>query len=204
MKIFAVGLNYPSHNNEMRRTFESEEPVIFMKPDTALLKDGKPFFLPDFSEEIHYETELVVKICRLGKNIVERFAHRYYNEVTVGIDFTARDLQRKQKERGLPWEIAKGFDNSAVVGTFIPKSEVGDIENVNLRLDINERTVQQGNTAKMIYPVEKIISYISRFFTLKMGDLIFTGTPAGVGPVAINDHLQGFLNDRKLLDFLVK
>ncbi|WP_352422089.1 fumarylacetoacetate hydrolase family protein [Proteiniphilum sp.] len=204
MKIFAVGLNYASHNKEMERTFESKEPVIFMKPDTALLKGDKPFFLPDFSDEIHYETELVVKVNRLGKNIAERFAHRYYDEITVGIDFTARDLQRKQKESGLPWEIAKGFDNSAAIGTFISKNEVSDVQNVDLRLDINNQTVQQGNTKEMIYSVDKIIAYISRFFTLKIGDLIFTGTPAGIGPVAIDDHLQGYLESRKLLDFRIK
>jgi 2-keto-4-pentenoate hydratase/2-oxohepta-3-ene-1,7-dioic acid hydratase in catechol pathway len=204
MKIFAVGLNYPSHNKEMKRTFESVEPVIFMKPDTALLKGGKPFFLPDFSNEIHYETELVVKINRLGKNIAERFAFRYYDEITVGIDFTARDIQRKQKELGLPWEIAKGFDYSAAVGTFISKNEVSGVQNLDFRLDINNQTVQRGNTGEMIYPVDKIIAYISRFFTLKIGDIIFTGTPAGIGAVAIDDHLQGYLEDRKLLDFRVK
>lgn len=204
MKIFAVGLNYASHNKEMERTFVSKEPVIFIKPDTALLKDGKPFFLPGFSDEIHYETELVVKIDRLGKNIGERFAHRYYDEITVGIDFTARDLQRKQKELGLPWEIAKSFDCSAVIGEFISKSEVADLGNVHFHLDINSKTVQQGNTNEMIYSVDKIISYISRFFTLKIGDLVFTGTPAGIGPVSVNDHLQGYIEDRKLLDFSVK
>jgi len=142
MKIFAIGLNYDAHNKEMKRTFESEEPVLFMKPDTALLKDGKPFFMPDFSENMHYETELVVKINRLGKNIAERFAHRYYEEVTVGIDFTARDLQLKLKEKGLPWEISKSFDNSAAIGEFISKSELGDIQNVNFHLDIDGRSVQ--------------------------------------------------------------
>ncbi|MDD4630975.1 MAG: fumarylacetoacetate hydrolase family protein [Proteiniphilum sp.] len=204
MKIFAVGLNYASHNEEMKRMFVSEEPVFFMKPDTALLKGGKPFYLPDFSQEMHYETELVVKISRLGKNIAERFAERYYEEVTVGIDFTARDLQRKQKELGLPWEISKAFDNSAAVGTFISKEDAGGVNNADFRLDINQKTVQQGNSGDMIYPVDKIISYISRFFTLKMGDLIFTGTPAGVGPVQVNDHLQGYIGDKKLLDFRVK
>ena len=204
MKIFAIGLNYASHNKEMKRTFVSEEPVLFMKPDTALLKDGKPFLLPDFSDEMHYETELVVKVNRLGKTIAERFAHRYYDEITVGIDFTARDLQRKQKELGLPWEIAKSFDNSAAIGEFISKSEFEDIQNINFHLDINESTVQQGNTKDMIYSVDRIISYISRFFTLKIGDLIFTGTPAGIGAVNINDHLQGYIEDRKLLDFRVK
>ena len=175
-----------------------------MKPDTALLKDGKPFLLPDFSDEMHYETEIVVKVNRLGKTIAERFAHRYYDEITVGIDFTARDLQRKQKELGLPWEIAKSFDNSAAIGEFISKSEFEDIQNINFHLDINESTVQQGNTKDMIYSVDRIISYISRFFTLKIGDLIFTGTPAGIGAVNINDHLQGYIEDRKLLDFRVK
>jgi 2-keto-4-pentenoate hydratase/2-oxohepta-3-ene-1,7-dioic acid hydratase in catechol pathway len=204
MKIFAIGLNYASHNKEMKRTFVSEEPVLFMKPDTALLKDGKPFLLPDFSDEMHYETEIVVKVNRLGKTIAERFAHRYYDEITVGIDFTARDLQRKQKEMGLPWEIAKSFDNSAAIGEFISKSEFEDIQDINFHLDINESTVQQGNTKDMIYTVDRIISYISRFFTLKIGDLIFTGTPAGIGPVNINDHLQGYIEDRKLLDFNVK
>lgn len=204
MKIFAIGLNYASHNKEMERTFQSKEPVIFMKPDTALLKDDKPFFYPDFSDEIHYETELVIKINRLGKNIAERFAYRYWDEVTVGIDFTARDLQRKQKELGLPWEIAKGFDNSAAIGKLISKSELSDIRQMDFWLDINNKRVQQGNTKDMIYPVDKIIAYISRFFTLKMGDLIFTGTPAGIGPVAIDDHLQGYLEGRKLLDFKIK
>ena len=204
MKIFAIGLNYDSHNKEMKRTFESDEPVLFMKPDTALLKDGKPFMLPDFSKEMHYETEIVVKINRLGKNILERFAHRYYDEITVGVDFTARDLQKKLKERGLPWEISKSFDNSAAIGKFISKSEIEEIQNVNFHLDINGKTVQQGNTEDMIYSVDKIISYISSFFTVKIGDLIFTGTPSGIGPVAINDHLQGYIEDRKLLDFKVK
>ena len=204
MKIFAVGLNYASHNKEMKRTFESSEPVLFMKPDTALLKDGKPFFLPDFSEDVQYETELVVRVSRLGKNIAERFAHRYYDQLTVGIDFTARDLQKKQKELGLPWEIAKGFDQSAAVGSFIPIESVTALQDLNFRLDINGETVQAGNSREMIYPVDGIIAFIRRFFTLKIGDLIFTGTPAGVGPVKINDHLQGYVEDRKLLDFRVK
>ena len=204
MKIFAVGLNYASHNKEMKRTFESNEPVLFMKPDTALLKNGKPFLLPDFSEEMHYETELVVRINRLGKNIAERFAWRYYNEITVGIDFTARDLQKKQKELGLPWEIAKGFDNSAAIGEFIPKSDIADMQNISFCLDINGNRVQQGNSGDMIFSVDRIISYISKFFTVKIGDLIFTGTPADVGSVSINDHLQGYIENRKLLDFKVK
>ena len=204
MKIFAVGLNYDSHNKEMKRTFESSEPVIFMKPDTALLKEGKPFFLPDFSDEVHYETELVIKINRLGKNISEKFAHRYFDEITVGIDFTARDIQRKQKELGLPWEISKSFDNSAAIGTFISKNELENAGNINFHLLINDKTVQQGNSADMIFSFSKIISYISQYYNLKIGDLIFTGTPAGIGRVSINDHLRGFLEERQLLDFRIK
>jgi 2-keto-4-pentenoate hydratase/2-oxohepta-3-ene-1,7-dioic acid hydratase in catechol pathway len=204
MKIFAIGLNYASHNAEMKDTFQSTEPVVFMKPDTALLKEGNPFFLPGFSEQVDYETELVVRINRLGKNIAERFAHRYYDEITVGIDFTARDLQKKLKDAGLPWEICKGFDHSAALGAFISKSEVENLQNLNFHLDINSKTVQAGNTRDMIYSVDKIIAYISQFFTLKIGDIIFTGTPAGIGPVRINDRLEGYIEDRKLLDFRVK
>ena len=204
MKVFAIGLNYGSHNQEMKRTFESPKPVIFMKPDTAVLKDGKPFFLPDFSNEIHYETEIVIKISRLGKNISERFAYRYYDELTVGIDFTARDLQVQQKQLGLPWEISKSFDNSAPIGTFVSKALFPNIQDIPFHLDINGTTVQQGNTKDMIFPVDKIIAYVSQFFTLKIGDLIFTGTPAGIGPVHIDDHLEGFIGEQKLLDFNVK
>ena len=204
MKIIAVGMNYAAHNKEMRHTLELSEPTIFMKADSALLKDGKPFFIPDFTNELHYETEIVVKINRLGKNIAERFAHRYYEEVTVGIDFTARDLQNRLRAKGLPWEISKAFDNSAVVGTFVPLSEVGDVNALPFHLDINGVKVQEGNTADMLFPVDKIIAYASRFFTLKIGDLIYTGTPAGVGPVKIDDHLQGYIGARKLLDFYVR
>ena len=204
MKILAVGLNYESHNVEMKRTFSSEEPVIFMKPESAQLKDGKPFFIPDFSNEIHYETEIVIRINRLGKHIAENFAHRYYDELTVGIDFTARDLQRNLKEKGLPWEISKGFDSSAAIGTFISKEEFQDIQNIDFHLDINAKTVQRGNTSDMIYSVDKIIAYVSQFFTLKIGDLIFTGTPAGIGPVQIDDHLEGYVENRKLLEFNIK
>lgn len=204
MKILAVGLNYESHNLEMKRTFKSSEPVIFMKPESALLKDGKPFFIPDFSNEIHYETEIVIKINRLGKNIAQEFAHRYYDQLTLGIDFTARDLQRNLKEKGLPWEIAKGFDGSAAMGTFISKQEFQNIQDINFHLNINSNTVQQDNTSNMIYSVDKIIAYVSQFFTLKIGDLIFTGTPAGVGPVHIDDHLEGYIENKKLLDFNVR
>ena len=204
MKILAVGLNYESHNIEMKRTFRSETPVIFMKPESAQLKDGKPFFIPDFSNEIHYETEMVVKINRLGKNIAEKFANRYYDELTVGIDFTARDLQKSLKEKGLPWEISKSFDNSAAIGNFVSKEEFQDIQDINFHLDINKETVQKGNTSNMIYSIDKIIAYISQYFTLKIGDLIFTGTPAGIGPVKIDDHLEGFIENKKLLDFHIR
>lgn len=197
-------MNYAAHNKELHHTLELTEPTIFMKSASSLLKDGKPFFIPDFSSEIHYETELVVKIDRLGKNIAERFAHRYYSEVTVGIDFTARDLQRRLREQGLPWEISKAFDNSAVIGTFIPLEEAGNVNQLSFHLDMNGKTVQQGNTADMLFSVDQIIAYVSRFFTLKIGDLIYTGTPVGVGPVSIGDHLEGYLGERKLLDFHVR
>lgn len=205
MKIFAVGWNYLNHNKEMNRALLPQEPVLFMKPDTALLKDGKPFFLPPFSERVEYETELVVRISRLGKNIAPRFAHRYYDAVTVGIDFTARDLQTRLRAEGSPWEISKGFDGSAVVGDFVPVGELTrGVQDQYISLRINGNEVQRGHTADMIFPIDEIIAYISRFYTLRMGDLLFTGTPEGVGPVAIGDHLQGSLGDRPLLDFHVR
>lgn len=204
MKIIAVGWNYREHNKEMNRALLPKEPVIFIKPDSALLKDGKPFFLPDFSERIEYETELVFRICRLGKNIAPRFAHRYYDAVTVGIDFTARDLQARLRQHGEPWEIAKGFDSSAVIGCFIEKEKAGDLVRLPFSLSINGNTVQQGNSGEMIFGIDEIIAYVSQFYTLKIGDLIYTGTPEGVGPVAINDRLEGYLNDQKVLDFYVK
>lgn len=204
MKIIAVGMNYATHNKEMRHVAELKEPTIFMKSDSSLLKDGKPFFIPDFSHDVHYETEVVIRIDRLGKNIAERFAHRYYHELTVGIDFTARDLQSQLRAQGLPWEISKAFDNSAAIGNFISVEKIGNIQQVPFHLDINGQCVQQGNTADMLFKVDEIIAYISRFFTLKIGDLIYTGTPAGVGPVKINDHLQGYIGEEKLLDFYVR
>ena len=204
MKIIAVGMNYANHNKEMRNSLLLSEPIIFMKPDSALLKDGKPFFIPDFSSEIHYETEVVVKINKLGKNIAEKFAHRYYNEITVGIDFTARDLQREFRQKGLPWELSKGFDGSAVIGDFVSLSAFESVQCIDFHLDIDEKTVQAGNTSDMLFSVNRIIEYVSRFNTLKMGDLIYTGTPAGVGKVEIGNHLQGYLGERKLLDFYVR
>ena len=204
MKIIAVGMNYAAHNKELHHTLELTEPTIFMKSDSSLLKDGKPFFIPDFSSEIHYETELVIKVDRLGKNIAERFAHRYYHEVTVGIDFTARDWQRRLRAQGLPWELSKSFDNSAAIGAFIPLAEAGNVNDLSFRLDLNGKTVQEGHTREMLFSVDRIIAYVSRFFTLKIGDLIYTGTPAGVGPVHIGDRLEGYVGDRKLLDFHVR
>ena len=205
MKIFAVGWNYLNHNKEMNRALLPKEPVLFMKPDTALLKDGKPFFLPPFSERIEYETELVVRISRLGKNIAPRFAHRYNDAVTVAIDITARDLQARLRAEGSPWEISKGFDGSAVVGDFIPVDEVaGNLQDLHFSLRIDGYEGQRGHTADMIFPVDEMIAYISRFYTLRMGDLLFTGTPEGVGPVAIGNRLQGYLGERQLLDFHVR
>lgn len=205
MKIFAVGMNYAEHNKELDHTLiKPEEPIIFMKPDSALLKDGKPFFIPDFSNEVHYETELVVRINRLGKNISERFAHRYYDAVTVGIDFTARDLQRKLRAAGSPWEISKGFDNSAIIGEFISVERYKDVQNLNFSLTIDGKQVQYGCTADMLFKIDEIIAWMSKFFTLKIGDLLFTGTPVGVGPVKVGQHLQGYLEEEKVLDFYVR
>ena len=206
MKIFAVGMNYAEHNKELHGTLlKTEEPVIFTKADSALLKDHKPFFIPDWSSRVDYETEVVVRICRLGKGIPARFAHRYYDAVTVGIDFTARDMQKKAREKGLPWTICKGFDGSAVIGDWVPVEELNkNLGGLDFHLDINGQTVQQGYTGDMQYSVDELISYISRFFTLKTGDLLYTGTPVGVGPVHIDDHLEGWLEDRKVLDFNCK
>jgi 2-keto-4-pentenoate hydratase/2-oxohepta-3-ene-1,7-dioic acid hydratase in catechol pathway len=204
VKIIAAGMNYASHNKELHHSLITSEPVIFIKPDSALLKDGKPFFIPDFSSDVHYEAEVVVRINRIGKNIAEPFAHRYYGEVTIGIDFTARDLQADLRKGGLPWEMAKGFDGSAVVGRFVPLSEAGNIRALDFHLDIDGRTVQHGNTTDMLFPVDRLIAWSSRFFTLKMGDLLYTGTPAGVGAIRIGNHLEGYLGHRKLLDFYAR
>ena len=205
MKIICVGMNYASHNKELQNSLILESPTIFMKPDIALLKDGKPFFLPDFSSEIQYESEIVVKINRLGKNIARRFTHRYYDEITVGIDITARDLQRELRVKGLPWELCKSFDNSAVIGEFVALKDIDkDINNLSFHLDINQQTVQRGKTKDMLFKVDEIIEYVSHFMTLKIGDLIFTGTPAGVGNLSVNDYLQAYVENRKLLDFYVR
>lgn len=205
MKIFAVAKNYAEHNKELSGTlYTTEEPVIFLKADSSLLKDGRPLFLPDHLGRIDYETELVVRICRLGKCIPERFAHRYYDAVTCGIDFTARDLQKRCKEQGLPWDLCKGFDGAAAIGEWIPKERFMDVQALNFHLDINGKTVQEGLTSNMTHSVDKVVSYISQYFTLKTGDILFTGTPAGVGPVNIDDHLAGYVEDQKVLEFNIK
>ena len=205
MKIIAIGMNYVAHCHELHEGENlPKEPVIFMKPDSALLKDSKPFFIPDFSKRVDYETELVVRICRLGKNIAPRFAHRYYDAVTVGIDFTARDLQQKLRSEGKPWEISKGFDNSAVIGDFVPVNRFKDVQNLDFHLTIDGNKVQEGNTRDMIFKIDELIAYISQFYTLKIGDLLYTGTPVGVGPVSIGQHLEGYLEGEKLLDFYVR
>lgn len=203
MKIFGVGMNYLAHTKELDgRDYIPEDPVIFTKTDSALVTGGKPFFLPDYTERCDYEAELVVRISHMGRSIPERFAHRYYEEVTVGIDFTARDLQERLRAKGLPWDLCKGFDGSAVVGEFVKLD--GDVQNLHFSLEKNGVEVQKGWTGDMIYGVDKLISFISKYFTLKTGDLVFTGTPVGVGPVKIDDHLDGYLEGNKILSFNVK
>ena len=199
-------MNYAEHNRELHDSADKPAaPVIFTKADSALLTHGRPFFIPDFTQRCDYETELVVRISRLGRSIPQRFAHRYYDALTVGIDFTARDLQARLRAQGLPWDLCKGFDGSAVVGDFVPVQALEHpIQDLSFHLDINGQTVQQGHTADMLYTVDELVSFISQYFTLKTGDLIFTGPPAGVGPVHIDDHLDGFLEGRHLLSFNVK
>ena len=205
MKIFAVGMNYAQHNKELDGTlYKPETPVIFTKADSALLKDRKPFFIPDHLGQIDYEAELVVRICKLGKTVPERFAHRYYDAVTVGIDFTARELQKKLREAGQPWDLCKGFDGAAALGEWVSKEKFRDVQAMHFHLDINGQTVQEGRTSDMFFSIDHIVSYISQFFTLKTGDIIYTGTPVGVGPVHIDDHLEGYVEDRKVLEFNCK
>jgi 2-keto-4-pentenoate hydratase/2-oxohepta-3-ene-1,7-dioic acid hydratase in catechol pathway len=203
MKIIAIGRNYVEHIEELKNERPSE-PVVFLKPDTALLKDNAPFYYPDFSKDIHHEVEILVKVSKEGKYIEEKFAHKYYDEIGVGIDFTARDLQQKCKEKGLPWEIAKAFNGSAPVSGFVPKTNVANLHDLNFSLQINGETRQQGNTSLMLFSFDYIISYVSRFFTLKKGDIIFTGTPKGVGPVKTGDKLTAFIETEKMLEFEVK
>jgi len=203
MKIIAIGRNYAEHAKELNNPVPSV-PVIFMKPDTALLKDNKPFYHPEFSQDVHHEIEIVLKVCKEGKSINEKFAFAYYDEVALGIDFTARDIQSRHKEKGLPWELAKAFDNSAPVSNFLPKSKFADMYDLNFHLDINGAVRQQGSTKDLLFSFEKIIAFVSSYITLKKGDLIFTGTPPGVSKVAIGDHLEGYLENEKLLDFYIK
>ncbi len=203
MKIIAIGRNYIEHAKELNNPVP-KEPMFFMKPETSIIRNNKPFFYPDFSQDVHYETEIVLKINRLGKNIETRFAHRYYNEIGLGIDFTARDLQQKCKEKGKPWEIAKAFDGSAPLSEFVDKSNYENLNDLKFSLELNGKFVQDGTTKDMIFPFDELISYVSKFVTLKIGDLIFTGTPAGVGPVKKGDHLLGKIEGEVFLDFYVK
>ena len=205
MKIFGIGMNYIQHNKELDGAlYKTEAPVLFTKADSSLLKSGKPFFVPDFMGRIDYEAELVIRICRLGKNIPQRFAHRYYDAVTVGIDFTARDVQQQLREKRLPWDLSKSFDGAAAIGEWVGKDKFLDVQALRFHLDINGQTVQEGCTADMVFGIDEIVAYISQYFTLKTGDVIFTGTPAGVGPVHIDDHLEGYVEERKVLEFNCK
>ena len=203
MKIIAIGRNYAAHAKELNNEIPTK-PVIFLKPDTAILKDNKPFYIPDFSSDIHFELEVVLKICKEGKHIAEKFAANYYDEIGLGIDFTARDIQNLHKEKGLPWELAKAFDNSAVISGFLPKRDFTDLYNLSFKLKVNEQTRQNGHTSNLLFSFEKIIAFVSQYITLKKGDLIFTGTPEGVGQVKQGDHLAAWLEGKQLLDFHVK
>lgn len=203
MKIICIGLNYRKHAFEMGWNLP-EEPVVFLKPDSSILKNNKPFFLPHFSDNIHYEVEVVIKISKLGKGISARFAPRYFDEVTLGIDITARDLQNRLTKSGMPWEISKCFDGAAPIGSFIPVTGFKDMRDLDFRLEINNKVVQKSNTSDMIFGFNEIVEYVSKFFTLKTGDLIFTGTPSGVGQLKRNDNLVAYLGDKPLLDFLIK
>jgi 2-keto-4-pentenoate hydratase/2-oxohepta-3-ene-1,7-dioic acid hydratase in catechol pathway len=203
MKIICVGRNYTEHIEELQNE-KPTDPVLFMKPDSAILPDKNPFYIPEFSDNIHHEVEILVKINRLGKHIAPKFAYKYYDEIGLGIDFTARDLQDKLKDKGLPWEKAKAFDGSAVIGNFLLKNQINDLNNLNFSLKKNGEVVQVGNTAQMLWKIDELISYISQFFTLKIGDIIFTGTPSGVGKVNINDKLFGYIEDKKMLEVDIK
>lgn len=204
MKIICIGRNYVAHTEELKNEIP-EEPVFFMKSDSAILRNNDPFYIPDWTNEVHHEIELIIKINRIGKNIEKRFAHRYFNEIGIGIDFTARDIQNQLIEKGLPWEKSKAFDQSAVISnTFLDKNIFPDDEAIHFKLNLNGNPVQEGNSSLMIFGFEEIISHVSKYMTLKIGDLIYTGTPAGVGAVTIGDHLEGFLENKKLLDFMIK
>ncbi|MCW5520283.1 fumarylacetoacetate hydrolase family protein [Aureitalea sp. L0-47] len=203
MKIICVGRNYAAHIEELDNE-KPKDPVLFMKPDTSVLLKKQPFFIPEFSSDVHYEVEILVKIKKIGKHIDRKFAHKYYDEIGLGIDFTARDLQSKLKEKGLPWEKAKGFDGAAVIGNFIPKTAFESVDNIDFHLEKNGETVQQGNTAIMLWKIDELIEYISKYFTLKIGDIIFTGTPSGVGKVNPDDVLTGFIDSTEIFSIKVK
>lgn len=203
MKIICVGRNYTDHIKELENN-KPKEPVLFLKPDSSIILNNKPFFIPDFSQNIHYELELIIKISRLGKHIQEKFSHKYYDFIGLGIDFTARDLQSDLKSKGLPWEKSKAFDGSCFISKWINKSEFNDVNNLNFNLNKNGKTVQKTNSKLMLWKIDELISYISTFFTLKIGDVIFTGTPAGVGKVSIGDNLQGFIEDNKIFNLNIK
>lgn len=203
MKIICVGRNYAEHIAELNNQ-TPDSPVIFLKPETAQIRLGDDFYYPDFSKDVHYEVELVVKIDKVGKNIEEKFAHKYYNEIGIGIDFTARDVQSELKAKGLPWELAKAFNGSAPVSDFVPVSDYADVQDINFSLDVNGETRQNGNSSMMIYRINYLISFVSKYFMLKKGDLIFTGTPKGVGPVQIGDKLTASIEGKKMLELFVK
>ncbi|WP_298236872.1 fumarylacetoacetate hydrolase family protein [uncultured Algibacter sp.] len=203
MKLICIGRNYTEHIEELQNE-KPEEPLVFLKPDTAILLKKQPFFIPDFSDEVHYEVEVLVKINRVGKHIDKKFAHKYYNEIGLGIDFTARDLQNKLRAKGLPWEKAKSFDGAAVIGKWIDKSAVDNVDNFEFSLKKNDEIVQNGNTSHMLWKIDELIEYVSKYFTLKIGDIIFTGTPAGVGKVIANDKLKGFIEDKEMFSITVK
>jgi 2-keto-4-pentenoate hydratase/2-oxohepta-3-ene-1,7-dioic acid hydratase in catechol pathway len=204
MKIICIGRNFADHAKELKNE-QPSEPVIFLKPDTALLRNNDPFFIPEFSNEVHHEVEIVVKINRLGKNIQPKFAHKYFDQIGLGIDFTARDIQFKLRDKGLPWEKSKAFDSSAALSkNFIAKSELGELKNIEFHLEKNGKKVQVGNTNQMIFGIEELICEVSRYFSLKIGDLIYTGTPAGVSKVTINDELTGYIGNKKMFEFKIK
>ena len=203
MKLICIGRNYTEHIKELENE-KPTDPVVFLKPDTAILLKKQPFFIPDFSEDVHHEVEVLVKINKVGKHISKKFAHKYYDHIGLGIDFTARDLQAKLKAKGLPWEKAKAFDGAAVIGEWLPKQDFEDVDNINFSLQKNQTIVQEGNTSLMLYKIDEIIEYVSKYFTLKIGDIIFTGTPAGVGRVIANDKLTGFIEDKQLFSITVK
>lgn len=203
MKIICIGRNYAAHIDELKNE-RPDEPVVFLKPDSAVLLKQHPFVIPEFSEDIHHEIEVIVKINKVGKYIDAKFAHKYYDEIGVGIDFTARDLQQKLKDKGLPWEKAKAFDGSAVIGEFLPKTQFESLENITFELTNNGKTVQIGNTSNMLWKVDELIACVSQYFTLKIGDIIFTGTPQGVAAVKPDDVLEGFLEGNKLFRIQIK